>query len=699
MADGKLIFDTSIDTSGFDSGLTNLGARAQNTTGSIVKGIIGSNIVQKAGSAVLDFAANSLTAASDLQEVENVIQVTFGDNAPLIDAFAKKATNSFGMTETAAKRYAGTFGSILKAMGMTDDQTLEMSQSLVGLAADLASFYNLDFETAYQKLRSGLVGETEPMMDLGIDLRVETMKEYAESLGLVYDELSSTEQAALRYAAIMDKTGDVQGDFDRTSGSFANQMKIFETNITNLQTMLGEKLLPVVNDVLTFFNKLFNIGDEGEITVTDQLTDVTEQFEAFNTAAEAAAANFETTEATIAARAELAETYLTTLETLESKEIKTDEDIAAINNAVTALNTLYPDLKATMDPATGSLNMNTDAIRANIAALQDLALNNLFSEKREAAAARYAEAIYNLAAAEAALAEAQAPLAEIDRKIQGVGMVLQQLEDSGYTEIDSVAGEFAELIPAFDQYFTENLDGSWTAIDPASVNASDIITSAESALIGLNGERDLLVEGVSDAEAAVGGYRQAIDKALAEITEIDTIQSQVAQSMTAGGEQAASSTADGVEENASEVSDAAGDMMEDAAAQNKLSDFMAAGAAAASAFAKGLKSVNMPKLKVSSSVGGTNNIDGSHASGLNYVPYNDYVARLHVGEAVLTASEARAWRSGEGASGGEPAPAYTAPHVTEINLDGHRIAEIQGYSNSVQIALDNQRIARGVGSR
>lgn len=698
MPDGKLIFDTKIDESGFETGLTNLGTKTNNVTGSVIKGILGSNIIQKAGAALLDFAGNSLTAASDLQEVDNVVQVTFGDNAPLIDAFAKKATNSFGMTETAAKRYAGTFGSILKAMGMTDDQTLEFSQNLVGLAADLASFYNLDFETAYQKLRSGLVGETEPMMDLGIDLRVETMKEYAETLGLVYDEMSSTEQAALRYAAIMDKTGDVQGDFDRTSGSFANQMKIFESNISNLQTMLGKELLPVANSVLTFFTGLF-AADEGELKITDQMADVTEQFEAFNIAAETAAANFATTEATIAARAELAETYLTTLETLESKEIKTDEDVAAINNAVVALNTLYPELKASVDPATGALSMNTQAIRDNIAALQDLALQNLFDEQMQTNAQNYALALDNLANAMITLDAAQAPLAEVEEKMRGVEEVLRQLEESSYTGIDSYAGQFASLIPNFDEYFTQNLDGSWTAVDPSTVNAQAIVAGAEAALVSLDGEREAITEGIAETQEAVDGYKQTIADIETEQAEIAAKQQKVKELWASGGKDAADSTASGIEENADAVADAMQGAVDSAAENVDTTEAYNAGYAAQSALAQGAKDGPLARLRLKTPTVSTSGVDGSHASGLNYVPYNDYVARLHVGEAVLTASEARAWRGGEGISGSEPAPAYAAPHVTEINLDGRRIAEIQGYSNSAQIALDNQKIARGVGSR
>ena len=698
MSDGKLIFDTSIDSSGFESDLTGLENKVKSGTGSIIKGMLGADLIKKAGGEILSFAADSITAASDLQEVDNVIQVTFGDNAPLIDAFAKKATKSFGMTETAAKRYTGTFGSILKAMGMTDDQTLEFSQNLTGLAADLASFYNIDFETAYQKLRSGLVGETEPLMDLGIDLRVTALEEYAEGLGLVYSELSSTEQAAVRYAAIMDKTGDVQGDFGRTSDSFSNQMKIFETNITNLQTLLGEKLLPVANSVLAFFNGLFDVGEGGEIAISDKLTNVTEQFEAFNTAAEEAATNFETAQSTLQARAELADTYMTTLETLESKEIKTEEDIIAIQNAVAALNSLYDGLGLYVDPATGKLNENTEAIRNNIAAMQDLAMQNLFSEQWSGNAQRMAEAVTNLAAAEIELENAQAPLAELDAKIAGVAAVMDELNQNDFTGISPRLDQYAQLIPNLDEYYNRGQDGSWTLKDDAMPDVQQLTERSEAALNNLNAEREALVEGVAEAQAAVEGYNQAIADITAEQAEIEAIQERTKANMNAAGENAAQNLAEGVADNGGEIADAVADATSEAADSTDTAAAYSAGVDYVKEFIRGLLSKAIPTLKAKTSVSGTGS-DGEHYSGLNYVPYDGYVAKLHVGESVLNARDAAIYRSEKTAAAAPAAPMASEKPQINVYIDGEKVSKVQSRNNSTQMAWVNSITAKGVGSK
>ena len=68
-----------------------------------------------------------------------------------------------------------------------------------------------------------------------------------------------------------------------------------------------------------------------------------------------------------------------------------------------------------------------------------------------------------------------------------------------------------------------------------------------------------------------------------------------------------------------------------------------------------------------------------HATGLDYVPYNNYAARLHEGEAVLTKAEATAWRRGDGA--GFPAIDYdrlagaiaSAMAGTSVQMDGQAV--------------------------
>lgn len=116
--------------------------------------------------------------------MQNVVDVTFGQGASKINAWAKTTASAFGISELSAKQYSGTMGAMLKSMGLTTDASLNMSQKITELAGDLASFYNLDVDDAFTKIRSGISGETEPLKQLGINMSVANLEAYAMSKGI-----------------------------------------------------------------------------------------------------------------------------------------------------------------------------------------------------------------------------------------------------------------------------------------------------------------------------------------------------------------------------------------------------------------------------------------------------------------------------------------------------------------------------------
>lgn len=230
--------------------------------------------IKSAVSGFASFAKEGINLASDLEEVQNVVDTTFGSSgAKEIETFAKSAATSFGMSELSAKQFTGTIGSMFKSMGVADKEVLSMSTSITGLAGDMASFYNLDPQEAFDKLRSGISGETEPLKQLGINMSVANLEAYALSQGITtaYQKMSQAEQATLRYNYIMQATADAQGDFSKTSDSFANQQRILQLNIENLSASIGKKLLPTVNSFTTAINGLLS-GNTSMYEFTQQIS-------------------------------------------------------------------------------------------------------------------------------------------------------------------------------------------------------------------------------------------------------------------------------------------------------------------------------------------------------------------------------------------------------------------------------------------
>lgn len=235
------------------------------------------NGIRRAKDAIIDFAKSSIETASNLAEVQNVVDVTFGDNAQSINTWSREAATAFGMSELAAKQYAGTMGAMLKSSGIAEDSVTDLSKSIVQLAGDMASFYNLDISASFDKIRAGIAGETEPLRQLGINMSVANLEAYALSQGIetAWKNMSQSEQVMLRYNYLMAQTADAQGDFARTSDSLANQQRIAKLNMEQMQAALGEKLIPLVGELTGELNEnMPSIGDT-VAAVGDKVVDLT----------------------------------------------------------------------------------------------------------------------------------------------------------------------------------------------------------------------------------------------------------------------------------------------------------------------------------------------------------------------------------------------------------------------------------------
>lgn len=230
--------------------------------------VVGASFAALTAGAVA-FGVKSIDLASDLSEVQNVVDVTFGDSADKVNEWAEKAGAAYGMSELAAKQYASTIGAMLKSMGMSADATEEMSLALTGLAGDMASFYNLDASEAFEKLRAGISGETEPLKQLGINMSVANLEAFALSQGIetAYDSMTQAEQATLRYQYIMQAAADAQGDFSRTSDSLANQQRILQMEVETLSADLGTALLPVALEVVSGLRSMVQWASENGNTL------------------------------------------------------------------------------------------------------------------------------------------------------------------------------------------------------------------------------------------------------------------------------------------------------------------------------------------------------------------------------------------------------------------------------------------------
>lgn len=230
---------------------------ARFSLGNLLKTAIGFQI----GYGLLNFGKQAFELGSAITEVENVVDVAFGSMADKAYEFASTAKEQFGLSELAAKQYSGTMMAMLNASGVSRDAAAEMSTTLAGLAGDLASFYNIETDEAFYKLRSAIAGEVEPMRQLGVSMTVANLQAYALSQGITksWQSMTQAEQAMLRYNYIMYATAQQQGDFARTSGSFANQLRLLTLNFQQLAATIGQGLIAAVLPALQALNALMSV--------------------------------------------------------------------------------------------------------------------------------------------------------------------------------------------------------------------------------------------------------------------------------------------------------------------------------------------------------------------------------------------------------------------------------------------------------
>lgn len=209
---------------------------------------------------IIDFGAKCIELGSDLSEVQNVVDVTFPRMSKQVDDFAKNAITSFGLSETMAKKFTGTFGAMAKAFGFGEQAAYEMSTTLTGLAGDVASFYNISQDEAYTKLKSVFTGETETLKDLGIVMTQSALDSYAlaNGYGKVTAKMSEAEKVALRYKFVQDQLSLASGDFIRTADGWANQVRVLKLQFDSLKATIGQGLINVLTPVIQVINRIIS---------------------------------------------------------------------------------------------------------------------------------------------------------------------------------------------------------------------------------------------------------------------------------------------------------------------------------------------------------------------------------------------------------------------------------------------------------
>jgi len=236
------------------SGFQNATTKSMGFIGTAIKGALAYVSVR----AMYNFGKGAVDVASNLVEVQNVVDVTFGKMAGAVNDFADTSIESFGLSELSAKKYTSFLGAMLKSSGITGDAIKDMAINLTQHAADMASFYNLPYDEMFDKLMGGMAGAVKPLRSLGINMTIANIEAYALSQGITksWKHMTQAEQAMSRYNFIMNATNDSSGDFVRTQLTWANQMKVLTEKFKAFSAEIGQGLINVLIHVVRWLNRV-----------------------------------------------------------------------------------------------------------------------------------------------------------------------------------------------------------------------------------------------------------------------------------------------------------------------------------------------------------------------------------------------------------------------------------------------------------
>lgn len=787
-SDGTLIFDTKIDTSGFNSGVQKIedsAEKAATTMGDIFGGVTLASLLEKGVSKLIDAGKYSVELASDLVEVQNVVDVTFGDGAEAINKFAKTAKNQFGLTELQAKKYAGMLGAIFKSMGLAEKETLEMSEAMVSLTGDVASFYNLDHDEAFVKIRSGLTGESEPLKQLGINLSVANLEAYALEKGLkkTYDAMTEVERVQLRYEYILEQTADAQGDFTRAQDSYANQIRLLQNNLDILAASVGSALIPSLTEAVGWLNQLFSLGEKNETQIAiDNLADLgnnlarvgneyvqdtikikldyenaQELIDTFDFLQQAAGeVRFGSRTLKVGATGDDVAALQNALKELglatqivdelgvygEStaaavKEYQTargllvdgivgkqttgalkSEDVEALLQVTEALVETYSELEQYVGE-NGVLDLEAQKVRELTEDYRNLALEKALATREESIYQAWIDAQVDLALVVQKNKEALAQLEELEAEQKRIADASSDIQYSynhnmplGLSADDAQAiSDYIQAIGGLNDEIITQLSNWGTDVsaifDDGVLKSWDDISGIEGGVEALQdlltvlyGNRDVEKQ---DITADVRAAKKMVTETQAAIEEFTPVVEQAEKDY-----ESAKAAVEAFKDALSGAGEESGEGLAKGAASGIESQSGAIESATETICKNAQKKANANPIKIpvkTSYRSVVSSILGSgHATGLDYVPYDNYLARLHVGESVLSASDAREWREGRKdadystiAAAVEGANSRAVSTPLAFYIDGKELARAQADNNRAALTEASRKIALGVG--
>lgn len=257
--DGSIRINTSIDQRGFERGSRGL-IQGMTRLGNSLRGMVSSLGFGLGIAGLVALGKQAIDTASDIQEVQNVVDTAFGSMSYKMEEFAQNSVKQFGISQLSAKQLGSTFMAMGASMLDSAETASDMAINLTARAADMASFYNKSVQETSTALKSIYTGETESLKEYGVVMTQVNLQEFARQRGInkSIQAMTQAEKVQLQYAYVMEQTSLAAGDFARTSDSWANQTRILSEQFKELLSVSGSGLIVVFTPVVKFLNTVLS---------------------------------------------------------------------------------------------------------------------------------------------------------------------------------------------------------------------------------------------------------------------------------------------------------------------------------------------------------------------------------------------------------------------------------------------------------
>lgn len=551
-ADGSVIIDTKMDTSGVKKGTEEAkeffeefgeqtekaGKQAEGTSQqasdlastfkNLGKAIIAAGVID----AIVDFGKEAIELGSDLEEVQNVVDVTFETMSDKVNQFAKDAQKSAGLSEKMAKQYVGTFGAMADSFGFTEQEAYEMSTALTQLTGDVASFYNLSQDEAATKLKGVFTGETEALKELGVVMTQTALDSYAmaNGFGKTTSAMSEQEKVALRYQFVMDQLSAASGDFVRTQDSWANQSKILALQWESLMATIGSGLIETLSPSVKVLNdEVLPALQEAAEWVVELMTPppskkLEKSLKDVASSMEGIEDQYQSTSEAIDTTAAKAEIYRGMLMDLQETGLQTAESQAQYAHIVEQLNALYPDLNLRISEHTGLLTLDSQQLLQNLEIMKERALMAAIETQYTDILSAQATATMSVTEAQTSLMDVQAERTLIEQQLtESTGLTIEQLYELDVAQ--RTGKETTQKLTAEQQALLIQLTlikGEEVALNNTITEGEAVISEYDSKLKELRetyGLTEPAIEGVADGQADVAATAQSATDSVKELQQ------------------------------------------------------------------------------------------------------------------------------------------------------------------------------------